>query len=134
MNQETRITCDVNVESSDIKKGIMEFNVAFVRNDIETILSKTSHTMKWHMIGDFKVSGLNEVKEAILSMPEQDILGMHISKIVVEGNQAVCQGVMTFSDQRVFHFCDVYVIEEDQKELKIKEMTSYVVLEKEESN
>lgn len=103
-----------------------EFNKAFARNDTEFMINHVSDKIKWTAVGDFSVEGKEAFIKALKSMEAEEPWEMEIDKIITHGKDAAVNGIMKSKDGKQYAFCDVYKVS-GFKDLKISEMTSYVV-------
>ena len=109
------------------KAFIRDFNIAFVKGEIEALLDNLADDIEWHMIGDKTMSSKEEVKEFLAPMMSSKATELVIKHIVTHGNTAACDGTMSFEDGSKIAFCDFYTFTGHDKNAKIREITSYGV-------
>jgi len=110
-------------EKNDILKN---FNEAFAKSDLKSIIQYVTDDIKWDMKGDKVVEGKEEFAEYIKRMASPDPMDFDIESIIHSGQTAIAQGRMITADGKNYSFCDICTFD-DAEDRKIKKLTSYVV-------
>lgn len=121
-----KITVQDNLENAPRKELIRDFNKAFAENNIEGILALMADDITWKMVGDKVIQGKDEAKKMLESMGMEEAEELIIETIVTQDDSAAANGEMKFGDMSVA-FCDVYKFTGNDKDSKIKQLTSYGV-------
>lgn len=107
-------------------KVLTEFNEAFAKSDVDTILRYVTDDVKWNMVGDRVVEGKENFAGFIKEMASEDPMDFRLDPPINAGEYAVLEGRMTSSAGKVYAFCDIYTFDGKGTE-KIRNLTSYVV-------
>jgi hypothetical protein len=110
------------------EKGIYlrQLNEAFARNDVASILESVTDDIRWNVVGDKIVEGKDAFHKILEQMAADEPMILTVSKIITHGREASVNGTMRTPDGKTYAFCDLYSFN-GQKNLKIREMTSYVI-------
>ncbi|GAB2562410.1 nuclear transport factor 2 family protein [Gracilibacillus alcaliphilus] len=107
-----------------------EFNQAFARGDVETILASVTDDVVWRMAGNDTIRGIEALKDALQGMDNGNDFEQEVENLITHGKQAAINGLIHSTDhngeQRHYCFCDIYKLNK-HKDGKIKEIISYVV-------
>lgn len=110
----------------DRDKIINEFNEAFAKSDVDTILKYVSEDIKWNIIGDRVVEGKENFANYIREMASQDPMDFSLNTTIHQDLQAVLEGQVTSSEGKVYAFCDIYTFDGIDSD-KISSLISYVI-------
>ncbi|WP_199535621.1 nuclear transport factor 2 family protein [Rhodohalobacter sp. SW132] len=110
-----------------------KFNEAFARNDTDFVINHVTDSIKWSVVGDFKVEGKEAFTKALKKMKGDEPLELEIDKVITHGKDASVNGIMKSKNGVQYAFCDVYTFS-GFKNPKIREMTSYVIEVKSENS
>ena len=105
---------------------LREFNRAFSENNISFIRAHVSEDIVWNMTGNRIIQGEEAFSAALETMESEDKFDLEIKHIITHGKIACVHGAMHSSDKTTYAFCDIYVFS-NFKDLKIKELTSFVI-------
>ena len=107
-----------------------EFNEAFVRSDVETILASVTDDIIWRMAGNDSIKGIDALAEALTGLDNGNFFEQEVECLITHGKQAAINGIIHSTDhngeQRHYHFCDIYKLNK-HKDGKINEIISYIV-------
>ncbi|WP_413375163.1 nuclear transport factor 2 family protein [Alkalihalobacillus sp. 1P02AB] len=113
--------------NSPKREQLRDFNIAFAKADIESIVSFVADDITWNMVSENQTfQGKAAFVEVLEQMKEQKATKLEISQIITHGKTGATNGVLTFGEQK-YGFCDVYVFTGAGKDAKLKEITSYVL-------
>ncbi len=111
-------------------KFLKEFNEAYANKDKAFIFQNITDDIIWDMVGDRLIRGKEEFIQHWEEMETAATYALEIKNIITHGKMAMVEGSMKMTDpsgkEGIFAFCDVYKFS-GFKNLKIKEMTSYVI-------
>ena len=102
------------------------FNKAFAEYNTEYILNNVSKNIRWEIVGDFTVNGVDEFSKYLKTMESVESWEIQINKIITHGKDAAINGIIKSNDGKEYAFCDVYRLT-GFKNPKVSEMTSYVI-------
>lgn len=127
MSKEVIILAKEDCGNAPKKKILLDFNVAFAKNDIDYLSGIVSDDITWDMVGDKVIHGKAQFLESLEQMADVVVTELHIKDIITHGNVGSAHGTLTFDDGAIYAFCDVYKFGSFSKNAKIKEITSYVI-------
>ena len=107
-----------------LQQFLEDFNKAFAENNTEYIIDNVTKTIRWNVVGDFTVEGIDAFSESLKTMTSDDPLELTIHNVITHGKSAAVNGEMKSPDGRVISFCDIYKLS-GFKNPKISELTSY---------
>jgi ketosteroid isomerase-like protein len=109
---------------------IMELVEAFDKSESEKILSYLSDDFQWHMLGDFFISGKENMSKFLQDHADMGILSCSKDRILVDGDRVAVEGEVQCSgkDEVIYdmYYCDIYELERG----KVNKMISYTVNKK----
>ncbi|WP_159039942.1 nuclear transport factor 2 family protein [Christiangramia fulva] len=110
------------------KKDLIEkMNEAFASCDLDFLVSNVTEDIKWDIVGEDKLSGLDEFREQLEKMKENGPMDITVNDIIIDDDRAVVEGIFQLKEpgkRRRFAFCDVYVFKKDKN--KVRELRTYV--------
>lgn len=122
-----KIVCLEDCGNAPKKLLLRDFNIAFARGDVDTIVQNISDDVCWEMIGDKRLEGIRSVTEELEQMKEFKATELHLTSIITHGATASADGILHFPDGSRYAFSDVYRFTSAGKQAKIKEIRSYVI-------
>ena len=128
----TKFTCDIPCGNSPRAEFVKEFNRWFTTEETDKILDHLHPDVRWEMVGEDVIEGVENVKKAFFN--RDDDTGMTMTEMVVEGiithgKEACSYGTMTMQDDKsriVYRFCDLLMFATHAKDAKITHVTSFV--------
>ncbi len=112
--------------NSPKKKILKELIEAFANNDFDFIAEHCTENVKWDIVNDVQVQGLENVLHEYEKRLVSNIVEIELFNNITHGNVAAVNGVVKLEDRSVYSFCNVYKFVSPGKKT-IKEITSYVV-------
>lgn len=122
-----KITVPEDCGNAPKKEFIRDFNIAFIKNDLEAILDAMTDDIEWELVGDTVRTGKEEVREFMKGMPVSKGTELTILTIITHGNTAASNGTMKFEDGSEIAFCDIYEFSGHDKNARIIKLASYGV-------
>lgn len=123
----TKITTPDNCGNSPKALQLRDFNIAYVKQDLPTMLDQLADNIAWHWVGDKQAQGKDEVAKALEEMISHQAVEFTLQNILTHGKLGAADGKITMQDGSTFAFCDVYIFSSTAKTAKIAEITSYVI-------
>lgn len=106
---------------------LRDFNIAFFKDDVDTIVSMVTDDIFWEMKGSEPVVGKDAFTNSLKEMNGSDIEEVEIHHIITHGNLGSLDATMKLKDGKVYAYCDVYVFNKHGKDALIKELHSYMI-------
>ncbi len=107
-----------------LQQFLEDFNKAFAESNTGFILESVTKKIRWKVMGDFEVEGMEAFAEAVGNMASAEPMQLSIHNVITHGKSAAVNGEMKSPDGKVYAFCDVYKLS-GFKNPKISEMISY---------
>lgn len=111
-------------------KLLQEFNEAFIRGNKEIVLNSVTDDIKWNMVGEDEISGIDAFERAFQEMPREGKIELTIKTIITHGITAAVEGTIhttnDLEEKKVYAFCETYRFNKF-KDGRIKEITSYII-------
>lgn len=120
----TKVTVPKDCANAPRKEFIRDFNIAFAENKKDKILEFMADDIIWNMVGGQVLHGKEEAAKMLDTMIGYQAEELILHTIVTHGDTAAANGEMKFLILTV-NFCDVYKFTGNDKNAKIKELTSY---------
>lgn len=111
----------------DTKGFIERMNEAFASCDLDFLMENVTDDIEWNVVGENKVSGIDEFRETMERMKEMGPMNITVSEIILKKDRAVVEGIVQLKKpgkRRKYAFCDIYVLKKDTN--KVKELRTYV--------
>lgn len=105
---------------------LKKINEAFARSDSDFIIENVTDNIRWTIVGDRTVEGIEDFTNALKAMEADEPMELTIHHIITHGKEASVNGEMKTTDGKIYAFCDVYKFS-GFKNPKIKGMTSYAI-------
>ncbi|WP_416399000.1 nuclear transport factor 2 family protein [Allohahella sp. A8] len=110
----------------DFKKFLREFNDAWAKPDIESILAGVTDDIRFRMANsETPIEGKAAFADWLKSMDScESQAHITIERLIVDGDYAALNGDITFSGRdagKHYVFCDIYTLRGD----RISELTAY---------
>lgn len=122
-----KIVCAEDCKNSPKKNLLKEFNIAFVKNDINFLIKNITEDVSWNIIGDKLIQGKENFAKAIGQMENSKVKEVHINNIITHGSTGAVNGLLILEDKHSYSFCDIYNFKSASKNSKIKEITTYII-------
>ena len=122
----TKITIHADCGDAPKKLLLRDLNIAFARGDVEAILDCLTEDVRWQIVGEADLSGVEAVRATLEAMKTVVTNELVIHSIVTQGVDGVVNGVMKTERGGSLAFCDVYRFSSTEGN-KINSMMSYVV-------
>ena len=122
----TKLTVTPDCGNAPKKAFLRDFNVAFARADIPTLLASVTDDFHWETVGEKRIAGKAAFAAALEEMKQHTAAELVIDKIITHGREAAVSGTMVMQDGRRFSFADIYSFR-GAKGDRIAALTSYVV-------
>ena len=122
----TKLTASPDCGNAPKKAFLRDFNVAFARADIPTLLAAVTDDFRWEMVGDKVLSGKDAFAAGLEEMKQHTASELDIHQIVTHGREAAVSGTMLMRDGKRFAFGDFYTFR-GAKGDRIAALRSYVV-------
>lgn len=127
MSEDLKVICSVDCGNAPKKEIIRDFTIAVARNDIDFIGENVTDNIMWNIVGDKRFQGKNNFIEALGKMGDVKTIELRIDNVLTHGKDGSANGVLTFANNKLYAFCDVYTFSSSKKNARIKEITSYVI-------
>lgn len=108
-------------------KFLKDFNIAFGKGDVAFLANNVTDEIVWDIIGDEKIEGKQRFMEELEKMKSHKTAQLVIHQILSHGKGGAANGTITLQDGKTYAFADFYEFK-GVKDLKIKSITSYVIL------
>ena len=109
------------------KEIVQKVNDAFAANNPEEFLKHCAENVKWTIVGEKTVDGIQGVRDFMKSMEGHEAPTFTVDRLIANGDDVVCYGDMTMKNEQgetaPYSYCDAYRFEGD----KIAELRSYVI-------
>lgn len=125
--EKTKITYPDDCGNSPKKIFLRDFNIAFVKSDVDFILDSITDDVYWDQVGEDNLNGKEAFANILTHMQDNKIVELHIQNIITHGNVGSLNGTMTMENRKTYAFCDVYEFASSRNNLKIKALTSYII-------
>lgn len=122
----------VGEDCGNSPKGLFlrDFNIAVAKGNIELISQSITEDVTWHLYEpsnqttiEGKDNVLEEYVKNLVIVPAE----FTINTIITHGDRGAVSGAIKAEDGESYVFCDVYKFSSHAKDVKIKEMTSYII-------
>ena len=125
-NQNLRLISPDDCGNSPKKKILKELIEAFAKNDVDFVAEYCTENVKWNIVNDVYVQGLENVLRVYEKKLTSRIVEIELLNIITHGNVGAVNGTATLADHRVYSFCIVYNFVSAGKKT-IKEITTYAI-------
>lgn len=122
----TKVITEVDCGNSPKKQYILDFNIAFAKSDIETVLNMFDEKAVWDMVGDKTVTGIEDIKNYLLSMELTQAKELVLDNIISHGKTCSANGTIIYGKNKIA-FCDVYTFCSHSKDAKVVRLKSYAI-------
>lgn len=129
MEKNVTVICEENCNNAPKKQLLKELMTALVHNNIDYFIEWLTDDIHWKIIGEHEVFGLETIEKELQQITKLNITLLHIDNIITHGNVASLNGFFERNDAEPIHFCHVYRFSGFGKKAKIKEITSYIIIE-----
>ncbi|SFE83825.1 nuclear transport factor 2-like protein [Alteribacillus iranensis] len=82
-----KVICEENCGNAPKKQLLKDFNIAFAKCDVESIIEQVSDDIIWHMVEDKKVNGKEEFAKELELIDDEQATELHIEHIITMGIQ-----------------------------------------------
>lgn len=120
-----KVECEENCGNSPKKQLLKELTIALAKNDIDYFIQWLTDGVVWDIVGDQRISGKDNVKQALHHRKAHPVKLLRIVNIITHGNTGSVNGTMVLEDKHTIAFCDVYNFSGFGRNSKIKTVTSY---------
>lgn len=126
---EIKIFCPEDCGNAPKKRLIQQFTIAMAGNDFAFVKEQLADDVVWNIVGKQKTVGREPFLESLRqTWKTGNVLEIHLDNIITHGRTGAANGFMRL-DNGQHSFCDVYLFNSAGKNAKIKQLTSYVILE-----
>lgn len=111
----------------DRKDLIEKMNMAFASCDLEFLIDHVTEDIKWDIVGEDTLEGLDDFKEILEKMKAHGNMDITINEITMGENRAVVEGIVKLKKpgkRRRYAFCDIYTFQKEKS--KVKELRTYI--------
>lgn len=115
-----------NCGNSPKAQFLIEFNRAFVKGDVVSILEMVEDDISWCLVGNKKIKSKEAFEKELKTMAESPMTTMEIFEVITHGKAAAVNGLLTGSDGKVYEFCDVYTFRSAGAK-KISKIRSFII-------
>ena len=122
----TKLTVTPDCGNAPKKAFLRDFNVAFARADIPTLLASVTDDFHWETVGEKRIAGKAAFAAALEEMKQHTAAELVIDKIITHGREAAVSGTIVMGDGKHFTFAEIYTFR-GAKGDSIAALTSYVV-------
>lgn len=122
----TKIVSSPNCGNSPKMEFLKDFNIAFVKGNVEFIVESVTDDVIWNIIGDKKIDGKKAFAEKLEKMKSEKTTELRIDQILSHGKEGATNGIMKMQNGKKYAFSDFYKFK-GAKGAKIKSITSYVI-------
>ncbi len=115
----------IHADCGDVpKKALLrDLNIAYARSDVEAILDFFTDDIRWHIVGEFEMRGVDQVRQALLQMKDVKARELVIDSIITQGGEGVISGSIIPENGKPVAFCDVCRFAAGEKIKSIKSFT-----------
>lgn len=122
----TKIISSPNCGNSPKMEFLKEFNIAFVKGNVEFITESVTDDIVWDIVGDRKIEGKEKFREELEKMKSEKATELRIDQILSHGKEGATNGIIKMQNGKKYAFSDFYKFK-GAKGSKIKSITSYVI-------
>lgn len=112
--------------NSPKKKILKELIEAFAKNDVDFITEYCAENVKWDIVNDVQIQGLENVLHEYEKRLTSKIVEIELLNIITHGHVAAVNGTVKLANHNAYSFCNVYKFVSAGKKT-IQEITSYVI-------
>src|SRR5215203_2608203 len=122
----TKITVGEDCGNAPKKELLRDFNIAFVKGDVDHLLQNLTDDICWTMVGDRLFEGKEQVAKMVEQASKTKTTELTINNIITHDNTGAVDGVIKLENDTTYAYCDIYRFG-SAKNVKIKEISSYVI-------
>lgn len=122
----TKITVGPDCGNSPKMTFVKDFNVAFAKGDLETVLQRITDDITWEMVGNWKLEGIDNVREELSKMKDFKVTEAHIQRVVTHGKEGAASGLIIGENGTTYAFSEFYEFN-SAKVSKIRKMWTYLI-------
>jgi len=112
--------------NSPRKQLIIDFNIAFAKNNVDFIMEHLHEDIEWEMVGAYTLRGKESTTEFLKNIAEMQRESHTLQTVITHGKHASANGTITLVGDKTVAFCDVYHFS-DNKNPIIKKIQSYSI-------
>lgn len=124
-----KVICAEDCGNAPRKVLLKELYMSFSRNEIGFIEDHLTEDAIWNIIGDRWTQGKDLFLESLKKLRSLRVTEIQICNIITHGKTAAVNGSVHLEDNSSRAFCDVYLFNNSAKSGKIKEITSYIIVQ-----
>ena len=102
---------------------LKEFNIAFVKGNVEFITESVTDDIVWNIIGDRKIEGKEKFTDELEKMKSEKATELIIDQILSHGKEGATNGIIKMQNGKKYAFSDFYKFK-GAKAAKIKSISS----------
>ncbi len=106
-----------------------KMNIAFADCNTEFIAANVTEDIKWVIIGEKTISGIEDFKESLEKMSLGGPLEIVVKDMIITGHKALVEGVVKMkkgpNHKNKYAFCDVYIFDNGSDNM-VKELRTYI--------
>jgi hypothetical protein len=121
-----KITVGEDCGNAPKKELLRDFNIAFVKGDVDPLLHNITDDICWTMVGDRLFEGKEQVTKMMEEARKTNPTELTINNIITHGNTGAVDGVIKLENGTTYAYCDIYRFG-SAKNVKIKEISSYII-------
>jgi len=109
------------------KARLRDFNLAFIRGEIEETLRYVAEDVRWRLVGEGTIEGRDGMRAWLESMAGKSARRVVLESVVLDGDIAAVNGTYEMESGSTFEFCDLYEFAGPEPDSPIADYTSYVI-------
>lgn len=122
----TKIISSQNCGNSPKMTFLKEFNIAFVKGNLEFLIENVMDEIVWNIIGEKIIEGKVMFTEELEKMKSEKATELIIDQILSHGKVGASNGIMKMQNGKKYAFSDFYVFK-NTTSTNLKSITSYVI-------
>ena len=122
----TKIVSTPNCGNSPKMELLTQFNIAFVKADINFLTEHVTDDIEWNIMGDKHLIGKNQFIEHLENIKGKKVAELTIFQVLSHGKEGAANGLLKMPDGQQYSFADFYRFH-GAKNVRIKAITSYCI-------
>jgi hypothetical protein len=122
-----KITISPDCGNAPKMEYIKDFNIAFVKGDVATILGFFADDIQWRIVGGKIWNGKKEIETALKTMTNGEPVELIVGNILSHGKLCAANGEIKYFGGNVVAFCDIYTFSSHSKDAKISSLCTYAI-------
>lgn len=127
----TKVIINEDCGNAPKKQYIKNFLIAIANANIEAVAGMLDQDVRLDIPGQRSLHGIDSVRRLLISdVGDGEALELDIHNILSHGSRCAANGVLKHKDGREVSFCGVYVFSSHSKDVKLTNITVYLIVSK----